>query len=78
MAQQATVTLPNGEQVTGRIKTIDDFDVSIVDAAGGYHSWPRHAVTVQPADPLKGHRDLLARYSDVDVHNVTAYLATLK
>jgi mono/diheme cytochrome c family protein len=77
-APQATVTLPSGEHVAGRIRQIDDFDVSIVDASGAYHSWPRDRVTVEIADPLKGHRDLLARYTDTDVHNVTAYLATLK
>jgi mono/diheme cytochrome c family protein len=76
--QQATVTLPSGEHVTGRIRRIDDIDVSIVDANGAYHSWPRDKVTVDIADPLKAHRELLARYSDTDVHNVTAYLATLK
>ena len=76
--QQATVTLPSGEHVTGRIKQIDDFDVSIVDASGAYHSWPRDKVTLDIADPLKAHRELLARYTDADVHNVTAYLATLK
>jgi hypothetical protein len=72
------VILPSGERVTGRIKQIDDFDVSIVDAAGAYHSWPRDRVTVEIPDSLKGHRELLARYADTDVHNVTAYLATLK
>jgi mono/diheme cytochrome c family protein len=77
-AAQATVTLPSGEHVTGRVKQIDDFDVSIIDAAGSYHSWPRNRVTVEIADPLKAHRELLARYTDTDVHNVTAYLATLK
>jgi mono/diheme cytochrome c family protein len=77
-ARQATVTLASGERVTGRIKQIDDFDVSIVDASGTYHSWPRSRVTVEIADPLKGHRDLLARYTDTDMHNLTAYLATLK
>jgi len=77
-APAATVTLPSGERVTGRLKQIDDFDVSIVDASGVYHSWPRGRVTVEIADSLKGHRDLLARYTDTDVHNVTAYLATLK
>jgi len=77
-AAQATVTLPSGEHVTGRVKQIDDFDVSIIDAAGAYHSWPRSQVTVEIADPLKAHRELLARYTDTDVHNVTAYLATLK
>jgi len=77
-APQAAVTLPSGERVAGRIKQIDDFDVSIVDASGAYRSWPRSRVTVEIADPLKGHRELLARYTDTDMHNVTAYLATLK
>lgn len=77
-AQQATVTLPSGEKVTGRIKQLDDFDVSVVDASGTYHSWPLNRVKLELADPLKAHRELLARYTDTDVHNVTAYLATLK
>jgi len=77
-AQQATVTLPSGETLTGRIKQIDDFDVSIVDASGAYNSWPSSRVTVEVADPLKRHCELLGRYTDADVHNVTAYLATLK
>jgi cytochrome c oxidase cbb3-type subunit 3 len=77
-APQAAATLPSGERVAGRIKQIDDFDVSIVDASGAYHSWPRSRVTVEVADPLKGHRELLARYTDAAMHDVTAYLATLK
>lgn len=77
-AAQATVTLPSGEHVTGRVRVLDDFDVSIVDASGAYHAWPRSAVTVQLDDPLKAHRELLAKYADTDIHNVTAYLATLK
>ena len=74
----ATVTLANGQQVSGTIRRLDDFDVSLVDASGVYHSWPRGAVRVDVPDPLKGHRALLARYTDADVHNITAYLATLK
>ena len=75
---QATVTLRSGERVSGTVRRLDDFDVSIVDAAGAYHAWPRDRVTVDVADPLKGHRELLAKYTDADVHNVTAYLAALK
>jgi cytochrome c oxidase cbb3-type subunit 3 len=74
----ATVILPSGERVTGTIRRLDDFDVSLVDGAGAYHSWPRDQVRVERPDPLKAHRDLLARYTDTDVHNVTAYLASLK
>jgi len=77
-AVRATVTLPSGERVTGTIKRLDDFDVSIVDSAGAYRSWPRNRVTLEIGDPLKAHRELLARLSGADIHNVTTYLATLK
>ena len=77
-AVQATVTLQSGARVTGTIKRLDDFDVSIVDATGAYHSWPRDAVKIDIADPLAAHRELLGQYSDADIHNVTAYLANLK
>ena len=33
---------------------------------------------VEVRDPLQGHRDLLAVYTDKDMHDVTAYLVTLK
>lgn len=75
---QATVTLASGERIAGTIRRLDDFDVSLIDAAGAYRSWPRDRVRVEIVDPLKGHRDLLARYADADIHNVTAYLAGLK
>lgn len=77
-APQATVILPSGERISGTVRRLDDFDVSIVDASGAYHAWPRDRVKVDVPDPLKGHRELLAKYTDADVHNVTAYLATLK
>jgi mono/diheme cytochrome c family protein len=77
---RATVTLASGEQVEGEIERLDDFAVSIRRDDGSRQSWriadgsPR--VDVQ--DPLKAHRGLLAIYSDADIHNVTAYLVTLK
>ena len=75
---RATITLPSGEHVAGTIRRLDDYDVSIIDAGGAYRSWPREGVKVEIPDPLKGHRQLLDTYSDADIHNVTAYLATLK
>jgi cytochrome c oxidase cbb3-type subunit 3 len=33
---------------------------------------------IEVRDPLEGHRKLLAVYADRDIHNVTAYLVTLK
>jgi len=75
---KATIKLPSGETITGTVKRLDDFDVAIVDAGGNYRSWSRDRVTVEIPDPLAKHRQMLDQYSDADVHNVTAYLATLK
>jgi cytochrome c553 len=74
----ATVTLPSGEKVNGTVRVFNDFDVSITDAAGNYRYWPRATVKVEVEDKLAGHRALLPKYSDADIHNLTAYLVTLK
>jgi small nuclear ribonucleoprotein (snRNP)-like protein len=73
-----TVTLASGQTIAGTLKRLDDFDVSLYDAEGVYHSYPRDRVKVDIPDPLKGHRELLVKYSDDDMHNVLAYLVTLK
>jgi mono/diheme cytochrome c family protein len=77
-ATKVTVTLPSGETISGTLKRQDDFDISMYDAQGTYHSWPRDAVKVQIEDKLAGHRALLDKYTDQDMHNITAYLVTLK
>ncbi len=64
--------------MVGTLKRMDDFNVSMYDQAGNYHSWPRSEVTVSVEDRLAAHRELLAHYSDQDVHNLLAYLETLK
>ncbi len=75
---KATVTLPTGESVTGMLKSLDDFEISIIDAAGAVKSWPRDKVTLKIDDPLSAHYGLLSRYTDADIHNILAYLVTLK
>lgn len=73
------ITIQNGsERITGTLKQMDDVNVSIYDASGNYRSWPTSAVKIQLEDRLAGHRELLERYTDSDIHNVTAYLVTLK
>ncbi len=76
----ATVTLPSGEKVSGKLDRVDDFSVSLHDAKGEYRSFTRegNVPKVEINDPLKPHVDLLAKYTDADVHNITAYLVTLK
>jgi hypothetical protein len=74
------VTLPSGGSVSGTLDHIDDFNVSLRDSSGEYHSLARAGATpkVEVNDPLKAHRELLGQYTDADIHNVTAYLVTLK
>jgi cytochrome c oxidase cbb3-type subunit 3 len=76
--QKITVTLPSGESITGTLKAQDDVNVSIYDAAGNYRSWPREGLKIDMDDRLLGHRRLLEKYTDADMHNLTAYLAGLK
>jgi cytochrome c oxidase cbb3-type subunit III len=76
--EQVTVTLPSGQSVSGVLKRQDDFNISMVDSSGQYHSWPRNSVKVDIKDPLAGHRNLLDQYTDADMHNLLAYLVTLK
>ena len=77
-APKVTVTLPSGKIVTGSLKRLDDFNVSMYDSSGAYHSWPRSEVKVEVEDRLVAHRQLLDQYSDADVHNLLAYLEALK
>ena len=79
-ARKATVTLPSGETFSGILVRLTDFDVTIRDEAGTPRSWMRsnNVPKVQVTDPLQGHIDLLAKYKDSDIHDLAAYLATLK
>lgn len=74
----ATVTDAAGKQFTGDLLSLTNYDVAIQDAGGWYHSWPLDAVKLEVKDPLKAHRELLTRYTDSDMHNMLAYLETLK
>ncbi len=74
----ATVKTESGEVIAGSVVKLDDFDVALRDATGDYHDWPRDRVKVKVDDKLSGHRALLPKYTDPDLHNLTAYLLTLK
>jgi mono/diheme cytochrome c family protein len=75
-----TITLPNGQKMEGRLGRIDDFIVTLVQADGTPRSVRRNGDVpkVEVHDPMKPHKDLLPIYTDADIHNVTAYLVTLK
>ena len=77
-ASQVTVTLPSGESVSGTLVSLDEFDVALRNASGWYRSYPRAGCKLHIQDPLALHRDSLRKYSDMDMHNLLAYLETLK
>src|SRR5688572_20016942 len=76
---EVTVTAPKQAPVTGVLVRIDDFVVSLREASGEYRAFNRvPGVTVVVNDPLAAHHELLDRYTDADMHNLTAFLARLK
>lgn len=75
---KVTVHLPSGEQVSGTLDHIDEFAVTMHDSSGWYRSFSRENVTVDLQDPRAAHAALLPKYTDDDMHNVLAYLETLK
>lgn len=75
-----TVTQFNGVKVEGRLERIDDFSVTLVDADGTRRTFRRDGDTpkVEVHDRLQPHLDLLPKYDDKDIHDLTAYLVTVK
>ena len=73
-----TVTLPSGETVSGISAYLDEFTVALRDSSGRYRSWAASKVKVQVDDPAEAHVNLLEKYTDDDIHNLMAYLLTLK
>ena len=76
----AVVTTASGERVEGRITYLDDFTIAIVTADGSPRSFgiANGSPKIEIKDPLDAHRNLLRTYSDRDIHNITAYLVTLR
>lgn len=76
----ATVTLPSGEAVKGELDHITAFVVALREPDGTYRSFARHdsIPRVVVTNPLQWHIDMLPKWQDADIHNLTAYLATVK
>lgn len=75
---RVTVHLANGETVSGTLDHVDEFTVTMHDAAGWYHSYSRDTAKIDVQDPRAAHESLLPKYSDETMHDVLAYLETLK
>jgi len=76
---EVTVTPSSGPPVSGTLVRIDNFSVSLRDAAGDYRAFSRvPGVIVDVRDPLAVHHELLDQYTDQAIHDLVAYLWTLK
>jgi len=74
----ATVTLPSGEKVEGTVEYQDEFSIGLRDSSGRYRSWPTSSVKIAVRSPADAHVEQFPKYTDDDIHNLMAYLQTLK
>ena len=78
-ATTVTVTPQGGQPVSGLLVEMNDFTVTLRDASGLYRTFSRTpTLTVAKNDPLATHRALLETLTDKNMHDLVAYLETLK
>lgn len=75
-----TVTLPNNEKVEGKLDSIDDFSVSLTEPSGYVRTFERgpSGPKVEIHNPIQVHMDMWKTLTDEQIHNLTAYLVSLK
>lgn len=83
ISSRATVkiALASGGVIEGRVSRIDDFLVSVILEDGTRRTFVRHTAAdpkIDITDPGDAHRKLVMALADKDMHNVTAYLWTVK
>jgi cytochrome c oxidase cbb3-type subunit 3 len=75
---KVTVTLPSGKTMAGTLVYHDEFTIGLRDATGTYHSWRVEDVKYKIDAPVEAHVALFSKYSDDDIHNLMAYIQTLR
>jgi mono/diheme cytochrome c family protein len=78
--RSVTVTEPDGKMTTGELVSISDFDVVLRDSNNVRHTFARNGDVpkIILKDPLQAHVDLMPHLTDDEMHDLTAYLVTLK
>ncbi|HEY4361229.1 MAG TPA: cytochrome c [Bryobacteraceae bacterium] len=75
---KVTLTLASGQTSVAELASEDEFSLVVLDSAGARQTYQKSAVKFKIADPMSAHFDALGKYTDADMHNVYAYLDTLK
>jgi cytochrome c oxidase cbb3-type subunit 3 len=78
ISKTAVVTLKDGTEYRGKVVHQDGFNIALMCDDGWYRSFPVNEVKISVKDPLEAHRELMHKYTDADMHNLFAYLETLK
>lgn len=74
-----TVITASGQRTEGKLLRIDDFYVSLTDTSGAERTFRLGGgTTAQIHDPVEPHKEMLPKYTDKEIHDLTAYLVTLK
>ncbi len=74
---KVTVTV-NGQTVTGALAYLDEFTVGLIDSTGTYRSWRTGDVKYTVDAPVNAHVEQFPKYTDDDIHNLMAYIQTLR
>ena len=73
-----TVALPTGQSLSGKLAYRDEFIVALIDGTGAYRSFDAGKVKFKVDDPLQVHYKQLGKYTDKDIHDLIAFLETLR
>lgn len=76
--RSVTVTEASGKKVTGTLIYEDEFSVALREADGTHRSWFKNRVRYKIDAPVEAHVELFPKYTDDDIHNLMAYLQTLR
>jgi len=76
--RKISVTLASGQTITGIVAYLDEFTVGLIDSAASYRSWRTRDVQYKVDPALNAHVEQFQKYTDADIHNLMAYLQTLR
>jgi cytochrome c oxidase cbb3-type subunit 3 len=75
---KVTVTPASGQAISGTLEYLDEFTVGLTDSSGQYRSWRTRDVQYKVDASVNAHVELFPKYTDDDVHNLMAYIQTLR
>jgi len=75
---KVSITLASGQTIGGTLAYLDEFTIGLIDSTGTYRSWRTRDVRYKVDPALNAHVELFPKYTDADIHNLMAYLQTLR